>query len=556
MELVYLWVEEYKNIKRQGFNFSSRFNCEYDEEEKELKIIDKEEIGKAYPKNFFGENINITAIVGENGSGKSSILEILAEIFRIEFNKNKNLIVDDTHTFDFFLIFKIKDKTYEIKSMYGHDTNTFNDDNKIENILDYYIHSNDKNIEKQILFDNTSIAQMLVYDYSQNKNFKLSSFMYLPTKIEIRLCDFEVKFEKLISNDKLYPMYKNESDDIYIRNTSKVQQTQIESFENINNDKYFQFLILKLLENSEETHDFYLTKEKIQEKLKSQNIEYASENDFNSYFNISNEPFNRIKKEVDELSKEERRIYINKFSDFFEFDFIDELNRKYSDLSHGEKTLFGQLLNIYHNSQKSKNDNLLFLFDEPELSLHPQWQKNYINEIYSLIEKLGKNYQFNFTSHSPFILSDLPKENVIFLEKDEKTGDCINATDKMKDFNTFGANIHTLLSHGFFMKDGLMGEFAKSKINKTIEYLNQKVLTKEEIDYCENIISIIGEPLIKRQLQKMLDSKKYQGIESINKKIRDMEYELELLKKHQSREVQNELNDRAKKEYYKKKNDE
>ena len=32
MELVYLWVEEYKNIIGQGFNFSPRFECSYDEE--------------------------------------------------------------------------------------------------------------------------------------------------------------------------------------------------------------------------------------------------------------------------------------------------------------------------------------------------------------------------------------------------------------------------------------------------------------------------------------------------------------------------------------------
>jgi len=31
MELVYLWVEEYKNIHRQGFNFSPKFNYHYDE---------------------------------------------------------------------------------------------------------------------------------------------------------------------------------------------------------------------------------------------------------------------------------------------------------------------------------------------------------------------------------------------------------------------------------------------------------------------------------------------------------------------------------------------
>ena len=81
MELVYLWVEDYKNIQKQGFNFSPRFRCEYDEEKNELKIVDKEETGESYPKNFFGDNINITAIVGENGSGKSSLVKLFEKIF-------------------------------------------------------------------------------------------------------------------------------------------------------------------------------------------------------------------------------------------------------------------------------------------------------------------------------------------------------------------------------------------------------------------------------------------------------------------------------------------
>jgi len=70
MELVYLWVEEYKNIKKQGFNFSPRFKCEFDGEN--LTIEEDENYISIFPKN-----INITAIVGENGSGKSTILEAL-----------------------------------------------------------------------------------------------------------------------------------------------------------------------------------------------------------------------------------------------------------------------------------------------------------------------------------------------------------------------------------------------------------------------------------------------------------------------------------------------
>ena len=39
MELVYLWVDNYKNIRNQGFNFSPRFECEYKAEYDEDKKL-------------------------------------------------------------------------------------------------------------------------------------------------------------------------------------------------------------------------------------------------------------------------------------------------------------------------------------------------------------------------------------------------------------------------------------------------------------------------------------------------------------------------------------
>ena len=63
MELVYLWVEKYKNIEKQGFNFSPKFRCEYNPETNELKIEKKDYT------SLFPENINITAIVGKNVKG-------------------------------------------------------------------------------------------------------------------------------------------------------------------------------------------------------------------------------------------------------------------------------------------------------------------------------------------------------------------------------------------------------------------------------------------------------------------------------------------------------
>jgi len=86
MELVYLWVEEYKNIYKQGFNFSPRFECSFDGTN--LTIKPKEHI-----ENFFGDNINVTAIIGKNGSGKSSVLNAIINISEGYFSNETDYIL-------------------------------------------------------------------------------------------------------------------------------------------------------------------------------------------------------------------------------------------------------------------------------------------------------------------------------------------------------------------------------------------------------------------------------------------------------------------------------
>ena len=121
MELVYLWVDKYKNIQNQGFNFSPRFRCEYDEDTKELNIIDKDETGEFYPKNFFGDNINVTAIVGENGSGKSSIL---TEILKCIENRKNIFLFHDKNLNQIFLNTKLSEKSKLSSTLTKNNINT------------------------------------------------------------------------------------------------------------------------------------------------------------------------------------------------------------------------------------------------------------------------------------------------------------------------------------------------------------------------------------------------------------------------------------------------
>lgn len=51
MELVYIWIKNYKNIiVKQGLNFSGKFRFEFNYEN---SILETEIINNNYPRNFF-----------------------------------------------------------------------------------------------------------------------------------------------------------------------------------------------------------------------------------------------------------------------------------------------------------------------------------------------------------------------------------------------------------------------------------------------------------------------------------------------------------------------
>ena len=77
MELCYIWVSEYKGFINQGFNFSSKLSFEFSQMDNKLTTKKNEK----YIKDFFGNNIvNITGVVGQNGAGKTNVLELIQYI--------------------------------------------------------------------------------------------------------------------------------------------------------------------------------------------------------------------------------------------------------------------------------------------------------------------------------------------------------------------------------------------------------------------------------------------------------------------------------------------
>lgn len=84
MQIVYCFIEDYINIYDQGFNFGSPFTFTVKVTDDEITIDRTNNL--AYIKDLFsrkskGHISNITAIVGENGTGKTNVINFLRNSF-------------------------------------------------------------------------------------------------------------------------------------------------------------------------------------------------------------------------------------------------------------------------------------------------------------------------------------------------------------------------------------------------------------------------------------------------------------------------------------------
>lgn len=247
--------------------------------------------------------------------------------------------------------------------------------------------------------------------------------------------------------------------------------------------------------------------------------------------------------------------------DFHVFNINDLKKEKkipFSKLSSGEKqityilcSLFYYMLCIdssrrFRHDDKNKNEQIEYrhinvIFDEIELYFHPDMQRTFISTLMHGLQQLPfrgiKSLHFLIVTHSPFVLSDIPLDNILFLEKNGK----IAAKEGMA---SFGANIHTMLVNSFFLRGGAMGEFAKETINQMIDDLNmdylwskkaecngdmkkltskyyaiyrslpenkQKELMSEEFegvainwDYVKGMAEVIQEPIIRQRLKDII----------------------------------------------------
>jgi hypothetical protein len=198
----------------------------------------------------------------------------------------------------------------------------------------------------------------------------------------------------------------------------------------------------------------------------------------------------------------------------------------FTQLSSGEQQLILSMTGcLYHlrnlnyrtsDNRKQFYSNVNIILEEVELYFHPDFQRQYFKYLLRRIQiaRLINIHAINIlvVTHSPFVLSDIPKNNVLFLKEGRPV-------HPMQD-ETFGANIHNMLKNGFFLEGGTIGDFARWKINKCFDKLHQGYYG----DDLKELIGMVGEPLIRNQLiQLYVMNRELYTTTDLEKRVKELE---------------------------------
>lgn len=143
------------------------------------------------------------------------------------------------------------------------------------------------------------------------------------------------------------------------------------------------------------------------------------------------------------------------------------------------------------------------IFDEIELYFHPDLQRRFLSLIVSALKNIHISHiegiNILLVTHSPFVLSDIPRSNVLALSDNYS----VNG-------ETFCANINEMLSDSFFMEYS-MGQIAQEEIEEIFSKYNTIVsgentpLNEEELIKFKYVTSIVGDEYLHSTLERVIN---------------------------------------------------
>lgn len=564
-----------KNHIGQTLNLGGEYLYEMTEINGKTKISKKVK-NSHFIENFWENNIiQISAIVGVNGSGKSKILELIKIGCELVIENGKKSDIVWSHKAGQFLfhtpyltenrasedndnVFNLS-KLSQIKNDTRHENMDFNG---------HWEYHNSERLKRTILFieneifkkkfddlnittfDNITIKFLKIAkeDWNTSRNFspyfsalkKIKDAEWTNTEIQLQEKFKITEKEELETNSE----YHKESQKLRLRLTvlesiilkvhsileatgnKFLEEGFIEGkafplddeFKKIKSTKDAFFWFIRKAYFELRGNKFYLPINEI-ENFVNIILRFAEKDNAIDNYTVLTVDFKNTKEIFDAYQS-----FLISFKDVFTYDetvFITFHPDK--SLSTGEMSfyeLFSSLsyanyriqnrLDVENYKDPIKFNNYIFLLDESDLGFHPYWKRKYIKFLCDIVPTIftNKTIQFIITTHDPLTLSDIPNNNIVYLKKEKNITKILSLDENERPMKSFGANISDLLSNSFFIEDGLIGEFAKNKIQDVIEYINgdknrpdKNWISSPQI--AKKVIDQIGEPYLFDKLNEM-----------------------------------------------------
>lgn len=644
IRLHYVWFKDNNTFFNQGINFSSKYNFSYDYGDSgstKLKVTGPK--NDKYVDDFFGNNIDVTAIVGQNGTGKTTLLKFIQSLrsgviyedcvivceraskffafkyssdgstptrLTIEWNNIANIVEIDTNQEEPIFNFK-KDIRFiymtEMFNMSQYEASrpgiSIGDDMSFAAVL--YRQSEYGDEEKHTINPVTRYIHRITdwqLDFISNGAKFVEKFnITYPKVLTIKPNYDTFAFEKLYMavkgkvQGKIRQSSNNEYDNEYDKEAIILSKKWFGTSENIK-DEYAKAIIMNIISSCEYYTDASYPKRKnlydrLERCYSSGLGTWASTKEFLRVTNTENNEHN------DRNTKDKSRFYINAkpyiefmkyLENFFEgrnpnryilfdiniptsgmsiiYDFVKEYRKcvlivdflSFSwGLSSGENLLLNQFGKLMHLFRKDNNGyflpadinsvipakNAIIMLDEAEVAFHPEWQRRYFNAFLTFINqniaKHGTHVQIIIATHSPIILSDIPKQNTVFLKCDNET----KRTTCIESEETFASNIFSLYNNAFFMDESEVGAFAEEKLCKIVKAIHSlfeepRIVSDTDHKKVRNQIALIGDPYIRSKFEKeyqyckdIYDSDRPDIKKDLDEEIAVKERELETLRR-------------------------
>lgn len=569
MKLIALVIKQYdKLFKEQIFNFSDEYKVDFNFETNKLKI-DK---NLDYIENFYGDSIyNISPIVGINGIGKTTVLNIISG-----YSPAKREQAPDNQYFFLFEIgkqedkvrFKVSSNNLSVATLQECWGQTFyrNQDGSFDYDPDYY--DDTKNILYVNLLNkgggtigHTTLNQeglaMFIYSYLWLSDRKIVSSV-LSCSLEIDpygLKDYSDSIPRGINAIGFF-IYKSihnifyEEDEFIKKCLSESLLSKCEKYLKEDVSDYENFGINLLLDIVKELNQNEVKEEENElrdetRKVKKDYVESIIDivNIFREIRENGSSIDNKSSSILLKYSNINRRLFEelnNRLAQYIVSkklmdDLCWSLNKDYNNyalleetpnyhMSTGEGNLieiFSQLYTYLYMHEESSGD-IILLVDELESGMHLEWSRRLIKILIDNLSEIleyegkGRRIQFIFTTHSPYMLSDIKPGNVIMIEKNQEIG---YSEGKVLQ-NTFAKNIQEIMKENLI--DNIYGDFALAKINSMIERLNGEEEQEGNEEELLKEIHLISEPILRNKLLEMYD-KKYNTSEfSIEKQLQKL----------------------------------